>query len=243
MVYIPDEQIWIVVAAFIISFILAFALGANDVANAFSTSVGSKVLTLRQACVLGSIFETLGAVLLGARVSDTIRKGIIDVEMYKDTPDLLLADRLVAGLKLLPSLYGVTVVVNAFSVFFEGPEQLYLHRIPLWGSLTIAFALGTLTSLGVRMLYVPWQRKRILTALQALKDKPDDSLPSELTTSNKYDITYANSEQSSGIDTSFQTSSISTSKRNSHEFTSKSLEYSTDPGYINVMQTIIIIVQ
>lgn len=69
MVYIPDEQIWIVVAAFIISFILAFALGANDVANAFSTSVGSKVLTLRQACVLGSIFETLGAVLLGIHES------------------------------------------------------------------------------------------------------------------------------------------------------------------------------
>ena len=62
---IPPEYIWIVATAFVISFILACALGANDVANSFATSVGSGVLTLRQACILGTIFETLGAILLG----------------------------------------------------------------------------------------------------------------------------------------------------------------------------------
>lgn len=52
-------------------------------ANTFGTSVGSKVLTLRQACVLATIFETLGSILIGAKVSGTIRKGILDPQTFK----------------------------------------------------------------------------------------------------------------------------------------------------------------
>jgi len=60
-----NDQIWMIVIGFIIAFILAFGIGANDVANSFGTSVGAKVLTLRQAFILACVFETLGAVLLG----------------------------------------------------------------------------------------------------------------------------------------------------------------------------------
>ncbi|MEE6460220.1 hypothetical protein FKM82_000897 [Ascaphus truei] len=86
-----DQYLWMVIVGFIIAFILAFSVGANDVANSFGTAVGSGVVTLRQACILASIFETTGSVLLGAKVGETIRKGIVDVNLYNNTVDLLMA--------------------------------------------------------------------------------------------------------------------------------------------------------
>ncbi|XP_061656927.1 sodium-dependent phosphate transporter 1-B [Syngnathoides biaculeatus] len=83
--------LWLLVVGFIIAFILAFSVGANDVANSFGTAVGSGVVTLKQACILATVFETLGSVLLGAKVSETIRKGIIDVGMYNGSEHLLMA--------------------------------------------------------------------------------------------------------------------------------------------------------
>lgn len=85
------DYLWLLVVGFIIAFILAFSVGANDVANSFGTAVGSGVVTLRVACVLATVFETLGSVLLGAEVSETIRKGIIDVNMYNGSEHVLMA--------------------------------------------------------------------------------------------------------------------------------------------------------
>ena len=65
---------WIVVIGGIFSFFASMGIGANDAANAFATSVGSKALTLKQAVVLASIFETSGAILMGNHVTDTIRE-------------------------------------------------------------------------------------------------------------------------------------------------------------------------
>ncbi|XP_041642390.1 sodium-dependent phosphate transporter 1-A [Cheilinus undulatus] len=83
--------LWLLVIGFIIAFILAFSVGANDVANSFGTAVGSGVVTMRQACILATIFETVGSVLLGAKVSETIRQGIIDVRMYNGSEHVLMA--------------------------------------------------------------------------------------------------------------------------------------------------------
>lgn len=85
------DNLWMLILGFIIAFVLAFSVGANDVANSFGTAVGSGVVTLKQACILASIFETVGSALLGAKVSETIRNGLIDVELYNKTQDLLMA--------------------------------------------------------------------------------------------------------------------------------------------------------
>lgn len=77
-----SEVLWIVIMGFILAFILAFGVGANDVSNSIATSVGAGVLTFRQAAYLASVFEVLGAILIGYKVSDTMRKGILDVEVY-----------------------------------------------------------------------------------------------------------------------------------------------------------------
>lgn len=90
-VALAPEFEWIVIVGFVISFVLAIGVGANDVANSYGTSVGSGVLTFRQACILATIFETAGSVLLGYRVSDTMRKGILDVSVYEGREkDLML---------------------------------------------------------------------------------------------------------------------------------------------------------
>jgi len=69
---------------------MAWGIGANDVANAMGTSVGSKALTIKQAIIIAMIFEFAGAYLAGGEVTSTIRKGIIDASYFVDTPELLV---------------------------------------------------------------------------------------------------------------------------------------------------------
>ena len=58
---------------------MAFNVGGNDIANSFGTSVGSGTLTVPQALLIAAVFEVSGAVIAGGEVTDTIRKGIVDL--------------------------------------------------------------------------------------------------------------------------------------------------------------------
>jgi inorganic phosphate transporter, PiT family len=70
---------------FIISLIaglyMAWTIGANDVANAMGTSVGSRALTLTYAVIVAAVFEFTGAFFVGARVTSTVAEGMIDMNM------------------------------------------------------------------------------------------------------------------------------------------------------------------
>lgn len=92
-----------------VGFLMAWGIGANDVANAMGTSVGSKALTIKQAIIIAMIFEFAGAYLAGGEVTSTIRKGIIDASFYVDQPELLvfgmISALLAAGVWLMIASY------------------------------------------------------------------------------------------------------------------------------------------
>jgi len=94
------QYIYIGLAA-VFGLFMAWGIGANDVANAMATSVGSKALTIKQAILVAAVFEFLGAVLAGGAVTSTIRKGIVDADLLVNSPELLiygmLASLLAAG--------------------------------------------------------------------------------------------------------------------------------------------------
>ena len=72
---------WIFICGIIFAFYNAWGIGANDCANSFATSVGAKVLTLKQAVIIAGIFEFCGAVFMGSHVTSTVRKKIVDINI------------------------------------------------------------------------------------------------------------------------------------------------------------------
>ncbi|MEP5566208.1 MAG: inorganic phosphate transporter [Halioglobus sp.] len=78
------------IMACLFGFFMAWGIGANDVANAMGTSVGSRALTIKQAILIAMVFEFLGAYLAGGEVTSTIRKGIIDPQVMANEPQLMV---------------------------------------------------------------------------------------------------------------------------------------------------------
>lgn len=90
MEIIADHASLFLILACIFGFFMAWGIGANDVANAMGTSVGSRALTIKQAILIAIVFEFLGAYLAGGEVTSTIRKGIIDADSMTGSPELMV---------------------------------------------------------------------------------------------------------------------------------------------------------
>lgn len=87
--YLTDHHTLFILAT-LFGVFMAFNIGGNDVANSFGTSVGAKTLTVKQALMIAAIFELGGAMLAGAAVTDTIRKGIVDISKMDFDPMLFV---------------------------------------------------------------------------------------------------------------------------------------------------------
>ncbi len=158
-----ESALVFIVLASILGLYMTWGVGANDVANAMGTSVGSRAITVRKAIIIAAIFEFAGAFLAGGHVTGTIRKGIIDAA-FVPAPEVLiygmLAALLGAGIWLMiASYYGWPVstthtIVGAlvgFGVVGLGVEAVQWGQVgqilaswivsPLLGG-TIAFLLA-----------------------------------------------------------------------------------------------------
>src|SRR5690554_5529262 len=128
--------------ACLFGFFMAWGIGANDVANAMATSVGSKAITIKQAIIIAAIFEFAGAVLAGGEVTSTIRKGIIDAESLGGNPELLiygmLASLLAAGIWLMlaskrgwpvSTTHSIVGAVVGFAAVGIGTEAIHWSKV------------------------------------------------------------------------------------------------------------------
>ncbi|HEY9052621.1 MAG TPA: inorganic phosphate transporter [Gammaproteobacteria bacterium] len=131
---------------------MAWGIGANDVANAMATSVGSKALTIKQAIIIAAIFEFAGAVLAGGQVTQTIRKGIVDVEVLSGTPELLLfgmlSALLAAGCWLLiassrgwpvSTTHSIVGAIVGFAMVGIGMEAVHWEKV---GSIVMSWVVS-----------------------------------------------------------------------------------------------------
>jgi len=98
------------IVAIVGGFYMAWNIGANDVANAFGTSVGSRALSFRQAVLVAAVFEFLGAVLVGAHVTGTIRSGLFD-------PTILAGRESVLGIGMIAALLGAGIWLQIATYF------------------------------------------------------------------------------------------------------------------------------
>lgn len=133
---------WFVGLAILFGLYMTWGIGANDVANAMGTSVGSRAVTLKQAILIAAIFEFLGVVLAGGDVIETVRKGIVDPTPILGRPELLvfgmLAALLGSGIWLMlasargwpvSTTHSIVGALVGFALVGIGPEAIYWNKV------------------------------------------------------------------------------------------------------------------
>jgi PiT family inorganic phosphate transporter len=150
------------VLAIVFGLFMAWGIGANDVANAMATSVGSKAITIKQAVIIAAIFEFAGAIMAGGQVTSTIRKGIVDVSDLGATPEILvfgmLAALLAAGTWLLvasfkgwpvSTTHSIVGSIVGFAIVGIGVDAVYWGKL---GSIVMSWVTSPLLAGGISFM-------------------------------------------------------------------------------------------
>ncbi|HAU1152920.1 TPA: anion permease [Legionella pneumophila] len=137
-----DYSIYLLFAALILCFLMTWGVGANDLANVMSTTMGSKAVTVRQAMLIAIIFEFAGAFLGGEGVTETMRDGIINTSQLSNEPLILIEGMLCVLFACtiwmnLASYLGVPVsITNAlvgsmvgFGTIVLGPDAIHWNQV------------------------------------------------------------------------------------------------------------------
>jgi len=150
---------------------MAWGIGANDVANAMATSIGSGALTLKQALLVAAVFEFAGAVLAGGEVTSTIRKGMVDSSLFADKPEVLmigmLSALLAAGSWLLfasirgwpvSTTHSIVGSIVGFAIVAVGFEAVAWSKV---GTIVMSWVISPLTA-GLIAYGIFWSIKRLI---------------------------------------------------------------------------------
>ena len=147
-------QLYIFLAC-LFGLLMTWGVGANDLANVLSTSIGSKAISIKQAIIIAIIFEFAGAFLGGIQVSDTIRHGIINTDVLSQTPQIFIYGMLaallagmswmtLASLLCLPVSITHTIIgaIVGFGAITLGLDAVQWHQVKI-------IAISWITSPGI----------------------------------------------------------------------------------------------
>jgi PiT family inorganic phosphate transporter len=175
-----DNAILIMIVAGIVGFIMLWSVGANDLANIMSTTMGSKAVTVRQAMIIAIVFEFAGAILGGSGVTNTIRSGIIDTNVLAHDPTLFIHGMLAVLLAgtawmLLASYWGLPVsITNAivgglvgFGLIVLGVHAIYWAQVR-W--IALSWILSPLSAGIIAYILFRSLQRTILTAVNPLRN-------------------------------------------------------------------------
>lgn len=147
-----EYSVFYVVIAAVLCFMMTWGVGANDLANVMSTTMGSKAVTVRQAMLIAIIFEFAGAFLGGTGVTETMRDGIINTSQLSDQPLIMIEGMLSVLLACtiwmnLASYLGVPVsITNALVGSMVGFGAMVLGSDAIHWNQVAHIAIGWVTS-------------------------------------------------------------------------------------------------
>lgn len=175
-------EVTLIVLVLAIGFYMLWNIGANDVANAVGTSVGSGAITLKKAIFISVVLEFTGAVVLGSNVSETIQTGIIDPSFFASNPMIFV-------LGMCASLFGTAVwlqvatycrwpvstthaivgAVLGFGAVIAGVESVHWEEV---GTIVVSWFLSpSLSALAAYLLFVFVQKKILFSFTPLLATK------------------------------------------------------------------------